>query len=59
MAIEQELNKTNPLHKEFQDLLDQDFKNRKVKETNPNRAIPNVNLSILEINKRIFLNIFA
>ena len=32
MAIEQELNKTNPLHKEFQDLLDQDFKNRKVKE---------------------------
>ena len=32
MAIEQELKKTNPLHKEFQDLLDQDFKNRKVKE---------------------------
>jgi len=32
MASEQELNKTNPLHKEFQSLLDADFKDRKVKE---------------------------
>ena len=31
MASEQEL-KTNPLQKEFQNLLDQDFKNRKLKE---------------------------
>ena len=32
MATEQELNKTNPLHKEFQSLLDEDFKDRKLKE---------------------------
>ena len=32
MAIEQELKKPNPLHKEFQALLDEDFKDRKVKE---------------------------
>ena len=32
MAIEQELNKTNPLHKEFQTLLEKDFKDRKLKE---------------------------
>tara|TARA_B100000767_G_scaffold248953_1_gene250227 strand:- start:243 stop:1967 length:1725 start_codon:yes stop_codon:yes gene_type:complete len=29
---EQELKNTNPLHKEFQNLLDQDFKDRKLKE---------------------------
>ena len=32
MAIEQELKKTSPLHKEFQNLLDEDFKDRKLKE---------------------------
>ena len=32
MARELELNKTNPLYKEFQNLLDQDFKDRKLKE---------------------------
>ncbi len=32
MASEQELKKQNPLHKEFQNLLDQDFKDRKLKE---------------------------
>ena len=32
MATEQELNKTNPLHKEFQTLLEKDFKDRKLKE---------------------------
>ena len=32
MATEQELNKTNPLHKEFQNLLEKDFKDRKLKE---------------------------
>ena len=32
MATEQELKKTNPLLKEFQSLLDEDFKDRKLKE---------------------------
>ena len=32
MATEQELKKTNTLQKEFQNLLDQDFKDRKLKE---------------------------
>ena len=32
MATEQELKDSNPLHKEFQNLLDQDFKDRKLKE---------------------------
>ena len=32
MASEQELKKSNNLHKEFQNLLDQDFKDRKIKE---------------------------
>ena len=32
MATEQELKKENPLHKEFQNLLDEDFKDRKLKD---------------------------
>ena len=32
MAIEQEINKSSPLKKEFQNLLDKDFKDRKLKE---------------------------
>ena len=32
MAIEQELKNENPVHKEFQNLLDKDFKDRKLKE---------------------------
>ena len=32
MATEQELDKKNPLQKEFQNLLEKDFKNRKLKE---------------------------
>ena len=32
MATEQELKKENPLHKEFQNLLDEDFKDRRLKE---------------------------
>ncbi len=32
MATEQEIKNANPLHKEFQNLLDQDFKDRKLKE---------------------------
>ena len=32
MAIEQEIKETNPLLKEFQNLLDEDFKDRKLKE---------------------------
>ncbi len=30
MATEQELKNASPLHKEFQNLLDQDFKDRKL-----------------------------
>ena len=33
MATEQELKEINPLHKEFQILLDQDFKDRNLKKT--------------------------
>ena len=32
MATEQELKNTNPIHKEFQNLLDKDFEDRKLKE---------------------------
>ena len=32
MSTEQEIKKTNPLQKEFQNLLDKDFKDRKLKE---------------------------
>ena len=32
MATEQEIKKNNPLHQEFQSLLDEDFKDRKLKE---------------------------
>ena len=32
MSTDQELKKTNSSHKEFQSLLDQDFKERKLKE---------------------------
>ena len=39
MAIEQELNKQNPLHKEFQNLLDEDFKDRKLKENEIIKAV--------------------
>jgi len=39
MATEQELKKTNPLHKEFQNLLDKDFKDRKLKENEIIKAI--------------------
>ena len=35
MASEQELKNINPLQKEFQNLLEQDFKNRKLKEDIP------------------------
>ena len=39
MASEQELKKPNPLHKEFQNLLDEDFKDRKLKENQIIKAI--------------------
>ena len=32
MSNEQELKNTSPIHKEFQNLLDQDFKDRILKE---------------------------
>jgi small subunit ribosomal protein S1 len=39
MATELELKNTSPLHKEFQNLLDQDFKDRKLKENEIIKAI--------------------
>ena len=39
MATEQELKDSNPLHKEFQNLLDQDFKDRKLKKNEIIKAI--------------------
>ncbi len=39
MAIEQELKKTSPLQKEFQNLLEEDFKDRKLKENEIIKAI--------------------
>ena len=45
MASEQKLKKTNPLHKEFQALLDEDFKDRKLTE---NRV---VKAKVIEILK--------
>tara|TARA_B100000902_G_scaffold275271_1_gene261062 strand:+ start:735 stop:2456 length:1722 start_codon:yes stop_codon:yes gene_type:complete len=49
MARELELNKTNPLHKEFQNLLDQDFKDRKLKENEIIKA------SVTEITKNFIV----
>ena len=46
MAIEQELKKS-PIHKEFQNLLDQDFKDRKLKENEIIKA------TVTEITKNI------
>ncbi len=39
MATEQELKKSTSLHKEFQNLLDKDFKNRKLKENEIIKAV--------------------
>ena len=39
MTTEQELKNTSPLHEEFQNLLDQDFKDRKLKENEIIKAI--------------------
>ncbi len=39
MASEQELKKVNPLYKEFQNLLDEDFKDRKLKENEIIKAV--------------------
>ena len=49
MATEQELKKTNPLHKEFQILLDEDFKDRKLKENEIIKA------TITEITKNFIV----
>jgi small subunit ribosomal protein S1 len=49
MAIEQELKEINPLHKEFQILLDQDFKDRKLKENEIIKA------TITEITKNFIV----
>ena len=47
MATEQELKNINPLHKEFQSLLDQDFKDRKLKENEIIKA------TVTEITKNL------
>ena len=49
MATEQELKNTNPLHKEFQSLLDQDFKDRKLKENEIIKA------TVTEITKNFII----
>ena len=49
MKIEQELKEASPLHKEFQNLLDQDFKDRKLKE---NEIIPAL---VTEITKNFIV----
>ena len=49
MAIEQELKKTNPLQKEFQSLLEEDFKDRKLKENEIIKA------SVTEITKNFIV----
>ena len=49
MATEQELKNTNPLHKEFQNLLDEDFKDRKLKENEIIKA------SVTEITKNFIV----
>jgi small subunit ribosomal protein S1 len=49
MAIEQEIKNTSPLHKEFQSLLDQDFKDRKLKENEIIKA------TVTEITKNFII----
>ena len=50
MASEQELKKVNPQHKEFQNLLDKDFKDRKLKENEIIKA------TITEITKNFIVS---
>ena len=50
MAIEQETNKNNtPAHKEFENLLNQDFKDRKLKEDEI------INATVTEITKNFIV----
>ena len=49
MATEQELKNSNPLHKEFQSLLDEDFKDRKLKENEI------INATVTEITKNFIV----
>ena len=49
MATEQELEKKNPLYKEFQNLLDEDFKDRKLKENEIIKA------TVTEISKNFIV----
>ena len=51
MATEQELKNTSPLHKEFQNLLDQDFKDRKLKENEIIKA------TVTEITKNFIISV--
>ena len=49
MATEQEIKEISPLHKEFQNLLDQDFKDRKLKENEI------INATVTEITKNFIV----
>ena len=49
MATEQEIKETSPLHKEFQNLLDLDFKDRKLKENEI------INATVTEITKNFIV----
>jgi small subunit ribosomal protein S1 len=49
MSTEQELKNPNPLHKEFQSLLDEDFKDRKLKENEI------INATVTEITKNFIV----
>ena len=49
MSIKQEIKKESPLHKEFQNLLDEDFKDRKLKENEIIKA------TITEITKNFIV----
>ena len=51
MAIEQELKNENPVHKEFQNLLDKDFKDRKLKENEI--IVPKERTSFLYENEKL------
>ena len=49
MKTEQSSKNSNPLHKEFQNLLDQDFKDRKLKENEV------INATVTEITKNFIV----
>ena len=52
MSTEQELKKISPSHEEFQNLLDKDFKDRKLKENEIIKA------TVTEITKNFMFSCF-